>query len=89
MYKCKGCLACNTNCDTAHAALRSSSRTRDVHTCWRAFGSENVTNGLNDLHRFAAIGIRTLDLPHTRQMQLAKAQLPRLLSRGNEKNVVF
>ena len=45
----EGSLACHTCCDTGHPFLRSSPRTRDIHTCCRAFGSGTVTTCVNDL----------------------------------------
>ena len=39
----KGSLACHTYCDMGHLFIWLSSRTRDTHTCCRAFGSETVT----------------------------------------------
>ena len=45
----EGPLACHTCCDTGHPFLRSSPRTRDIHTCCRAFGSGTVTTCVNDL----------------------------------------
>ena len=48
-FSSEGSLACHTCCDTGHPFLRSSPRTRDIHTCCRAFGSGTVTTCVNDL----------------------------------------
>ena len=43
-----GSLTCHTYCDTGHPFLRSSPRTRTIHTCCRAFGSGTVTTCYNE-----------------------------------------
>ena len=48
-FSSEGSLACHTCCDTGHPFLRSSPRTRDIHTYCRAFGSGTVTTCVNDL----------------------------------------
>ena len=41
-----GSLACESYCDKIYLFLRSTPRTGNIHTCWRAFGSETGTTRL-------------------------------------------